>query len=240
MTEATSPKDIPVPTDHNEDESVILIPYPKIVFLWPSWVMSIIAASYMWFSGDNVETTAAVVLGWTFLIVLGLNFVVLSFDFPRATSLLLFATVVALLLGGTLIVVWLPDLLPAVSGWITSFHPRANSTFYFLFSAIMTTIYIIVAIVVRLDYWEVRPNELLHHHGVLSDLERFSAPNLKIDKEINDVFEYLLMGAGRLVLHPSHQPRAIVLDNIFFITKKERAITKMLSALQVQVREEKA
>ena len=92
----------------------------------------------------------------------------------------------------------------------------------------------------QFDYWEVRPNELLHHHGVLSDLERFSAPNLRIDKEINDLFEYLLLRAGRLILHPSNERRAIVLENVFFINKKEQQITKMLGALQVQVRSDGA
>ena len=88
------------------------------------------------------------------------------------------------------------------------------------------------------DYWEVRPNELLHHHGFLSDLERFAAPNLRIDKEINDLFEYVLLRSGRLILHPSQERRAIVLENVFFISHKEKEITRMLGALQVQVRSE--
>ena len=85
-----------------------------------------------------------------------------------------------------------------------------------------------------------RPNELLHHHGVLSNLERLSAPNLRIEKEINDVFEYFLMRSGRLILHASDERRAIVLDNVPFIWKKEEAITRMLGALQVQVRNDNA
>ena len=93
-------------------------------------------------------------------------------------------------------------------------------------------------VVVRFDYWEVRPNELLHHHGILSDLKRFAAPNLRIDKEINDIFEYLLCGSGRLILHPSSEPRAIVLENVFWISRKEKAITRLLGALQVRVRQE--
>ena len=84
----------------------------------------------------------------------------------------------------------------------------------------MGLIFVGVAITVRFDYWEVRPNELLHHHGVLSDLERFSAPNLRIDKEINDIFEYMLLRSGRLILHPSQERRAIVLENVFFINQK--------------------
>ena len=100
----------------------------------------------------------------------------------------------------------------------------------------MLFLYTVVMISRRFDYWEVRGNELLHHHGLLSDLERFSAPNLRIDKEINDVFEYMLLRSGRLILHPSQERRAIVLDNVFFINDKEEKITKMLGALQVRVR----
>jgi hypothetical protein len=54
--------------------------------------------------------------------------------------------------------------------------------------------------------------------------------------EINDLFEYLLLRAGRLVLHPSNEPRAIVLENVMRIKSKEAQLTKMLGALQVQFR----
>jgi hypothetical protein len=97
-------------------------------------------------------------------------------------------------------------------------------------------VYASVVVSVQFDYWEVRPNELLHHHGVLSDLERFAAPNLRIDKEINDVFEYWLMRSGRLILHPSNERRAIVLENVLRINRKEQQITSMLGVLQVEMR----
>jgi hypothetical protein len=79
---------------------------------------------------------------------------------------------------------------------------------------------------------------LLHHHGFLANVERFPSPHLRIDKEITDVFEYLLLRSGRLILQPSEERRTIILDNVPFIDKKEEAITRMLSALQVQVRSE--
>jgi hypothetical protein len=99
--------------------------------------------------------------------------------------------------------------------------------------------YVGVFVKIRFDYWEVRPNELLHHHGFLSSLERYSAPNLRISKEIDDVFEYMLLRCGRLILHPSNEPRAHVLDNVLNIDSKEKAITQMLGALQVQIRDER-
>lgn len=227
-------------TETSPDEtkqSVILISYPKIVFLWPAFLTAFIAGIYSLFTGGEAgPTTGEVIAAWTFLIVLSINLVVLSFDFPRTTSLVIFFGVFALLLLIVLMAVKFPDVLPTITGWISAIRPAANAWFYFLFFAVLGVIYIGVAINARFDYWEVRPNELLHHHGILSDLERFSAPHLRIDKEINDIFEYLLLGSGRLILHPSNERRAIVLDNVFFISRKEKAITRMLGALQVQVR----
>jgi hypothetical protein len=221
-----------------DTERVVLVSYPKIVFLYPSLIVSLLAAIYMRFVASGVDSAGAVVVGWTFLIVLSLNLIVLSFDFPRGTSLTLFFVIVAIVLGALLLIRWFPNMLPSFSALLAKLTPAANATFYFVFFGVLTLIFIGVWINRRFDYWEVRPNELLHHHGILSDLERFSAPHLRIDKEINDVFEYLLLGSGRLILHPSEERRAIVLDNVFWISGKEKVITSMLGALQVQVRTE--
>lgn len=175
-----------------------------------------------------------------FLMIFAANIVVISFDFPRTTSLTFFFVGVAAFMGVWLMSNQYPELFPFIGKMLGGLQPFANAQFYFIFSAIFILIYIAVFISVQFDYWEVRPNELLHHHGVLSDLERFSAPNLRITKEINDLFEYLLLRSGRLILHPSNERRAIVLENIFFINRKETQITKMLGALQVQVRSDES
>lgn len=262
MSEAApSPaEDAPV-APGQETDRVILISYPKIVFLWPSFLTGLIAGVFMLFAGESPSADSApaaqvaadvaeeaadpeprptmegrAVVGWLFLVVLTVNLVVLSFDFPRATSLIIFFVIVAIVLGVWLMAVKFPNVLPALGSFISAIKPIANATFYFFFAIVLGLIYLGVWINTRFDYWEVRPNELLHHHGVLSDLERFSAPHLRIDKEINDIFEYILLGSGRLILHPSNERRSIVLDNVFWISQKEKAITKMLGALQVQVR----
>ena len=90
----------------------------------------------------------------------------------------------------------------------------------------------------KFDYWEVRSNELLHHFGLWGNLKRYSAPHVRIDKEVNDVFEFMLLGAGRLVLQPRGEQRAFVLENVLWINRKEEAITKLLGALTVDVRDD--
>ncbi|WP_437203575.1 hypothetical protein [Planctomicrobium sp. SH664] len=232
MSDLNSPR----PSSPSPSESsIFLVSYPKIVFLWPAWVVSIIGGLIIYFRPEN--TSLAVSVGWTFLVILMLNLVVLAFDFPRSTSLLLFAVIVSIILGAALIIVYNPNFLPGLHSLLSKIRPVASPSFYLTFASGLGLIYAFVLVISRFDYWEVRPNELLHHHGMLSDLERFSTPNLRIDKEINDVFEFMLARSGRLIIHPSNQPRAIVLDNVLGINQKEEAITKLLGALQVQVRD---
>ncbi|MCA9057913.1 MAG: hypothetical protein KDA85_05420, partial [Planctomycetaceae bacterium] len=152
------------------------------------------------------------------------------------TSLTWFFAIVAIVVGLWTLFHLKPGLLPAVQNVIYGIRPEASASFYLIFAIAMSFLFGCVMVSRRFDYWEVRGNELLHHHGVLSDLERFSAPNLRIDKEINDVFEYMLLRSGRLILHPSNERRAIVLENVLFISEKEDRITRMLGALQVRVR----
>jgi len=215
---------------------VYLVSYPNIVFLYPSVIAALFGAIFMLWNGNQPDQAYAMIPARIFMAVLMVNLVVISFDFPRTTSLTWFFAAVA---GGVLI--WMlfrlqPQAVPWVTTQMMKIAPAANATFYILYVLGMLGLYTIVMISRRFDYWEVRGNELLHHHGFLSDLERFSAPNLRIDKEINDVFEYLLLRSGRLILHPSQERRAIVLENVFFINQKEEKITKMLGALQVRVR----
>ena len=237
MSEA-APQNLSAGTGSSESkipDKIYLVSYPKIVFLYPSLIAAIIAAIITAVNGNEPGKVNNMVS----LIFLGLfiaNLVVLSFDFPRTTSLTFFFVGVAIFMGFWLWSSANPDLLPWIGNIVTSIQPFADSKFYGVFAAAMILIYIAVAINVQFDYWEVRPNEMMHHHGVLSDLKRFSAPNLRIDKEINDLFEYLLLRSGRLILHASNEKRAIVLENVFFINKKEQQLTRMLGALQVQVR----
>lgn len=216
------------------ERPIYLISYPKIILLYPTFFMAILAgiAGNMF---DEASTTASMV-GWTFMWVFALNIVVLAFDFPRTTSLTLFFLVMAFGLGVTLLSTYNPELLPGVYAILSKVKPHANPTFYFMFAGIFALIYIFVFVLIRFDYWELSSNELLHHHGFLASLERFPASNLRITKEVDDVFEYMLLGSGRLVIQPTNVPRAFVLDNVPFITAKEARITRTLGALQVHVR----
>jgi hypothetical protein len=236
-TEATAPvKEAPA-------KHIYLVAYPKLIFLYPTFLVAVGVATFMMFSGmgefdPNASNRPAELASLLFLGVLAMNLVVITFDFPRTTSLTLFFFVAMILMGLFVFFKFNPDFLPIIGKILDAMQPYANAHFYFLFSGILLAFYLAVLVAVQFDYWEVRPNELLHHHGMMSDLKRYPAPNLRIDKEINDVFEYMLLRSGRLILHARHETRAIVLDNVLFINTKERKLTTMLGALQVSVRDD--
>jgi hypothetical protein len=219
---------------------VFLVSYPKIVFLYPTFLVSLLAAICLSVAPEPLDTssTGTIVLSVVFLGVWITNLVVLAFDFPRASSLSLFLLFVAVAMGCVLLFVLKPAVLPYVAETLRAFHPLANASFYWVFSLSLGLATLGAIIVARFDYWEARPNELLHHQGLWGDLDRFSAPGVRIDKEISDVFEYLLLHSGRLTLYLNNERQAAVLDNVPFITRKEKALTRLLGTLQVAVRPE--
>lgn len=249
MSQPTHPVETPQPTPvappapvkpktSSLPSRIFLISYPKIVFMYPTLVMAFIAGLLMSFNHQTLDAknTEAVVLAVISLGVLATNLVVLAFDFPRTSSLTLFFIIVALVLACALVVVLKPELVPHITAALKHFHPLANATFYWAIVAMLALVTVAAIIYARFDCWEARPNELLHRKGLWGDVDRFPAPGLRIDKEISDVFEYVLLRSGRLVLHISTERRAVVLDNIPFIDKKEYALTQMLGTLQVEVR----
>ncbi len=79
-------------------DKIYLVSYPKIVFLYPSLIAAIIAAIITAMNGNEPNKVNNMVS----LVFLGLfiaNLVVLSFEFPRTTSLTFFFVGVTIFMG---------------------------------------------------------------------------------------------------------------------------------------------
>lgn len=174
--------------------------------------------------------------GVLFLAVFAFNLLVMALDFPRFTIV-----AVGLLVGFLVFfILWMGaafdiELMRWVRGLMASIYVYANAEFYFMIGGVLAIILGIVYATRWLDYWQIMPNEILHHHGPLSDLERFPTMNLKFDKEIPDVLEFAFLGAGRLVLHVTDERKAIVLDNVLFINSVEAALKNLMSRMEVRI-----
>jgi hypothetical protein len=244
------------------EKGVKVFTYPKIIFIMPTLVMALICWLGMMWIGDNLERPSrnpavnaeeqkAVaegkpplaihdfrstqnLLGLTFLIVFAFNVIIMTFDFPRfavVAGLLIVTTVLFFLLWLGKLTDWLTPLYRLLDG----LYVVANSGFYGMYAIILILMYGLVFATRWLDYWEFLPNEILHHHGPWSDLERFPTMQLKFDKEIPDVFEHFLFGAGRLVIHVAGEQKSIILDNVLHINRKEAALKQIMSRMEVRV-----
>ncbi|MCB9885286.1 MAG: hypothetical protein H6838_07330 [Planctomycetes bacterium] len=216
------------PVDVGPAESVIIRPWPKVVFLYPTFVLSSIFFLLSWLGWVNPTT-----LGNTFMTVLLLNLLVFSFDFSRIKSITLVIGAIAVIL----LIAWadnkweLTSFLGRVFG---SIDIQMNTGFYGFLSAGLGVLLAIVWINTRFNYYEVNAREILHHHGYLGDIQRWSTEGLEMNKEIYDVAEYLLMRSGRLIFQPATSKKAIVLDNIAAVNRVEKSINDLLSIVAVR------
>ncbi len=209
--------------------TIVIRSWPKLIFLWPTALLALIAGILQIIAPgwENVH-------GATFLICLALNMIVLSFDFPRSTSLTVFIAIAAFILGLVLLNQQFAIIAP-IKHWFASMKLHASPGFYFSIAIMMMLMYVAMAIVTRFDYWEVTSNELIHRTGLLGDVERFSTAGLKLNTEIRDVFEYVLAGAGRVIMNIPGNPRPVVLDNVLRIRRIMDQSKELLSRRVVEV-----
>jgi hypothetical protein len=272
-SEAKPSMTTPEPVAQHRQQGIRIFMWPKVIFLYPTAIVSLICALGMWMHGDRVhnpsrqaheafegrhyaskEGAAAIdsivpqvdkidafwttqnLLGMLFLSMLAFNLLTMGLDLPRFS-------IVAVLFGilfTVFFLLWLGsyfhlDLMKPIHAIISHIYAVAVSGFYLMVFVTLMIVFLIIWVTRFLDYWEILPNEILHHHGPLSDLERYPTMNLKFDKEIPDVLEYILLGAGRLVLHIPNVSKALVMDNVLFINRKEEALKRVMSRLEVRI-----
>jgi hypothetical protein len=207
--------------------------WPKIIFLYPVMLAAFICGTVQ-SVGGGMEEPFAETIALIFFVVLCLNLMVISFEFSRfrtmATLFFILAVVFFLLYLGTR---W--EVFAFLRSFVQSFHMKLSSSFYFALGTYLLAMLFAVFITTRFDYWIIRSNEILHKEGFLGDVRRYPSPNLKMTKEIPDVFEFVLLGAGRVVLYPQSEKQAIVLDHVLRANYVERGIQDLLSALSVEI-----
>jgi hypothetical protein len=205
-----------------------------VIFFYPAMMASLIAGGWQLLEGNGVESEEA---GLVFFTVLALNLLVISFEFSRLKTVAIIlgclAVVFLLLFLGTKYAV-----LEFLRDMIRGLHLRASSSLYFSLGGYLLVVFAGIFINTRWNFFEVRHNEIVHHTGFLGDIRRFPSPNLKFTKEINDVFEFLLLGSGRIILYPTSEKEAIVLDNVLNVNRVESQMKQMLSAIAVEVNTE--
>lgn len=223
-TESTSPATTS-PETAGPPESVIIRPWPKVVFLYPTFVASTIFFLFSWL--DLVQADR---LGNIWMAIFLLNLLVFSFDFSRIWSIVMvFAIGLAVVL-----VLWL-DLTGFVGNALGKVHIPYTPSHYGFMSIGIGLLLLIVFVNSRFHYYEVNAREILHHHGYLGDVRRWSTEGLEMNKEIYDMAEFILLRSGRLIFSPMTSKKAIVVDNVANVNRIEKSINDLLSHVAVRI-----
>lgn len=214
-------------------ESVIIRPWPKVVFLYPTFLAACIACLVSLITADP-SGQAGGMLGNVFFVTLCLNLMVFSFDFSRIKSI----TIVIALIAIVMFVLWGDtkwNLTGFLGGITRGIDIQMNSQFYGYFAAFLGVMFLVVIINSRFHYYEVNAREILHHHGYLGDITRWSTEGLEMNKEIYDLAEYLLLRSGRLIFLPASSKRAVVIDNVIKVNMIEERVNDLLSVVAVRL-----
>ena len=219
------------PAKSQSVDKTVLRPYPKVIFFYLTWlaalVCGILTATFS--EGENADKVQKVAT-YVFLWIFTFNLLVVAFEFSRMLSVAVLFFGLALAFLG----LWL-DFLPNVFGFLKGIHPTADHAFFFFIFIVFTGIYLLVFLQTRFNYWTVRKNELLHKHGFLGDVKRYHAQDVKLEKEIPYVLEYLLLRSGSMILYPKGEDRAIVLENIIGIQRKEKEVKEILESYAIRI-----
>jgi hypothetical protein len=239
-TPAPAPASPPPPVAPVErtPESVIIRPWPKVVFLYPTFVCATIFWLLSWLGiGQAENQLGSSVLGNTFMLVMIMNLLVFSFDFSRIKSITIVISIIALVL----LVLWVDtkaDLTGYLGKVVRSVDIQMNTAFYGFLGAGLGFLLLLVFVNTRFNYYEVNAREILHHHGYLGDIQRWSTEGLEMNKEISDVVEFLLMRSGRLIFQPATSKKAIVLDNVAGVNRIEKEVNDLLSVVAVRINQQ--
>ncbi len=219
-------------------DRIVIHPFPKVVLLWPVMVVSLV----FFFLGGGVGDPADPLversaLGWWWIVLFFFNLLVHTFDFGRNNFIATLAVLGVGLLG---LYVWDLQSDVEVYGSIYRFFAdqelNMHPNFYAMMAGVLAVLMLMAFITTRFNYWVLSPNQLTHKHGILGDERHYATLNMAVEKEIPDIFEFMLFGSGRLIFKPgvgqdSH--RSLVVDNVFRVNKLEKNVREFLGVIKV-------
>ena len=201
--------------------------YPKIIFLWPLLITSLILWPLQFIAGSE----PAQWLGIFWLMVLFCNLFVIAFDFGSSKFFILILGVVIFVL---LLIFWIIPTWGFPQLADITWNPGLTTNFYMAISLMLLFIIGFVIIDSFFDYWKVERNEIYHKSGIFSSAERFPVKSLRWKKEIPDVFEFFVLRAGTITLMPGRVEETITLQTVLNVNKKAEQLDYLLSHVSVE------
>ncbi len=212
--------------DIAKEEKIYLRNFSKIIFFYPLFLTSFILFLIQFFTGIDEPG-----LGAIWVTVFFANLFVIAFDTSSIKFLIL------LLIAIILIIIFAFLFHPStIISQILSFEITITMSyqFYLVSTIILGLIFLIAWISTRFDYWKIERNEIIHKKGIFISIDRYPTKNLRIKKEIPDIFEFALLRVGRIQFFFGGQD-LIDLNTIININKKAKQLDYLLSDIEVEV-----
>ena len=207
-------------------DRVIVRAYPKVIFFWLTWIVSLVAGII---AGTSDALPAH--LGTVWMCFFAFNLLVISFDFNEVISLMIIALIAMVIFAGLYF-----DFLSFVGDFFKDLNLKMNAGFYYTMFGLFSIIYVVVFVKTRFDYWEFRHNEVIHRRGVFADMRRYSTEDLRWFKEIPDVLERIICGSGRMILTTPREKHPIVIQHVVGINRIDEKVADILGVKRVVVR----
>jgi len=211
-------------------DHLVLRPLPKVIFLYPLLIASLVLALLAYHWPAHLDTYASLFIAITFL-----NLAVLAFDVPKTGMLTIYALAAAVVLGLILIKVQWGHLLPGALKWVLGLHATADSRFYVAFSVALGVLLLVVLLMrfkadaVVITPMEVRQSVFLGG-SVSYPMDQIANHGI----EEPDVFEHLLLRCGRVWIQPIGE-RTIVIEHVPRIRLRERQLSHLFSHRDVKL-----
>ena len=209
-------------------DHIYLRSFSKIVFFYPLLILSLVLWLIQFILGESITW-----FGFLWIIIFFTNLFVISFDVSSSKFFILLLIVAILLI----IVIFL--ILPNIeisSGWIADMNIIMSTEFYFAVVITLAIVMLLALIGAGYDYWKIERNEVYHKKGIFSADDRYPTKDLRIKKEIPDIFEYVLLGAGSVTLIFGHKGESVFhINTIPRINKRGKEIDYLLSHMKVEV-----
>jgi len=218
-------------------KSIDVREYSKAVLLYPLFLYSLIGYIIMKIA-DPTNTNANGVggyVGFIWIMIFFTNLFVIAFNFPTAKFFILFLILVVVIL--VVILLYIAGLIPLTNAsalFDELLKVYMNSTFYSTLSILLAIVLIFVLISARMKFIHIEENEVFIKHVMMGKEERYSTQSMKYMKEIPDIFEFLVLGAGSMTF-TFGQNVTFTIDTIPMVNKIAEKIDMMGDFLQVRI-----
>lgn len=221
------------PVTQQEELSLKVYSHSPIIYWWPVWGIGYLLAALTYFQGvttnfNGVEVlihpspALGVLFTFTFLLV-----IVMTHGKVRGiASLTVIISMVAVVLFLAYVDWW--DDIFRVMGKLAIFM---NLGFYVLFSTAIFAVWgLAVFFFDRLDYWEFRPGQAIHHTVLGGGEDAYDTRGMVVEKLRDDLFRHWILGMGSGDLHiatTGAKKGDFVVKNVAFVGNKLLAIQRL-------------